>query len=482
MDHYSILDRTPLPPPVVGSISAQIAESNRQLPPLSEPEPRFFAEDSGRSLAEMAERDLDAALQLLADRAQYITGASGAAIALRRGEHHDMLCRASSGSNAPELGALLSMDYGLSGECVRTRQLLRCDDAEHDPRVNHEVCRELGIASVVVMPILSGQQILGVFELLSGKPRAFEERDLSALKRLSEMVETAVTHAFAAQTYPIANPSVPEIQSEPANQHAFVQSDSSIATNLPSPAQATAEPAPAKPEEAVPAKPMFWSAAMRTQIAPQPQASAEAVSVPPVLRNLHKCQACGFPVSQGRAFCVECEERQWRGQRLAHPAVSAPKEAVAPAPADSKNFTGLADALRSLKQDSSEPKGLAKIAAAPKALESKALEVNRPEPKTPEANSVETKSLELKTAEPAPKLPAATPPTQAPTASVPPQHDSIVLAAEPAVFGEEVSVDENSAPFLSSTLPSESWLSSNKYILATLLLVAIVIAAVGLLH
>ena len=93
---------------------------------------RFPAEDGGRSLAEMAQRDLDAALQLLADRAQYITGASGAAIALRRSGKNDMLCRASSGANAPELGALLSTEFGLSGESVRTRQPLRCDDAERD--------------------------------------------------------------------------------------------------------------------------------------------------------------------------------------------------------------------------------------------------------------------------------------------------------------------------------------------------------------
>ena len=110
---------------------------------------RFPGEDGGRSLAEMARRDLDAALQLLADRAQYITGSNGAAIALRRNGKNDMLCRASSGSNAPELGALLSTEFGLSGESVRTRQPLRCDDAERDARVNREVCRELGIASVV---------------------------------------------------------------------------------------------------------------------------------------------------------------------------------------------------------------------------------------------------------------------------------------------------------------------------------------------
>ena len=123
MDHYSILDHSS-PAPTVGtelsssspsrsapqSVSSGIAAANALAPKPSETAPRFPGEDAGRSLAEMAHRDLDAALQLLAERAQYITGASGAAIALRRGVHRDMLCRASSGSNAPELGALLSME------------------------------------------------------------------------------------------------------------------------------------------------------------------------------------------------------------------------------------------------------------------------------------------------------------------------------------------------------------------------------------
>src|SRR5271155_5689963 len=138
------------------SVSAGIAAANllstlASEKTFTEKTPRFPGEDGGRSLAEIAQGDLDAALQLLADRAQYITGASGAAIALRRGEHADMLCRASAGLNAPELGSLLSMEYGLSGESVRTRQALLCEDTELDPRVNRQGCRELGVASVIVM-------------------------------------------------------------------------------------------------------------------------------------------------------------------------------------------------------------------------------------------------------------------------------------------------------------------------------------------
>src|SRR4029077_15794777 len=105
------------------SVSAGIATADvhgkSAAPGLS-----FPGEDGGRSLAAMYCRDVDAALQLRAERAQYISGASGAMIALRRGEHNDMLCRASAGSNAPELGALFSMEHGFSGESVRARQLL----------------------------------------------------------------------------------------------------------------------------------------------------------------------------------------------------------------------------------------------------------------------------------------------------------------------------------------------------------------------
>src|SRR5580704_10300607 len=194
--------------------------------------PRFPGEDVGHSMAEMAQHDLDATLQLLADRAQYITGAGGAAIALRRDERKEMLCRASSGAKAPQLGALLSTESGLSGESVRTRMPLRCDNAEHDPRVNRESCRELGIASVMIVPIMGedrrGQgQVLGVFELFSGQADAFAERDLSALQGLGGLVETAVKLARAAEgTLPemvapdqTSEDQIQEITTEGAGEH-----------------------------------------------------------------------------------------------------------------------------------------------------------------------------------------------------------------------------------------------------------------------
>lgn len=351
MDHHSTLDqRTPPPtaeetgasdPIPSAGVAAGIAAANAFVPILAEPA-RFPGEDGGQSLAEMAQSDLDAALQLLADRAHYITGASGAAIALRRGEHPDMRCRASAGSNAPELGSLLSMEYGLSGESVRTQQALLCDDTETDSRVNREGCRQLGIASVIVMPIVSDGQVLGVFELFSGKPHAFSERDLSALRRLSEMVETAVKHSAVPESFlPTEVADAPEKDSDAQTDEVEVTENGpetleSDPDNVTDGLELTFAPEPEAPapvdvdkvevdnrdshkKEAesaipVPQKPMFWSAGAQT--AANTEETGTSIAVPAVLRNLQKCEACGFPVSQGRTFCVECEEKSWRGQPL----------------------------------------------------------------------------------------------------------------------------------------------------------------------
>ncbi len=191
MDHYSILDQTTSSG--TREVSPPASAPVEEAVPLS----RIAADDVGKSLTEMAQRDLEAALQLLAERAQYITGASGAAIALL--EDSEMICRASTGPSAPELGAEVQIKSGLTGESVRTRQVLRCDDAETDSRVNRESCRALGIKSVMVVPLVREKEVIGVFELLADRANAFEERDVTALERLAEMVQTFLEHADAAK-------------------------------------------------------------------------------------------------------------------------------------------------------------------------------------------------------------------------------------------------------------------------------------------
>jgi hypothetical protein len=43
-----------------------------------------------------------------------------------------VVCVGRSGDIAPELGDLLNVDSGISGECLRTGTMMRCDDASRD--------------------------------------------------------------------------------------------------------------------------------------------------------------------------------------------------------------------------------------------------------------------------------------------------------------------------------------------------------------
>jgi len=133
---------------------------------------------------------LDEVLQLVAERAQAITGADGIAIALAEGD--EIICRASVGEMAPDRGVRLDAKAGFSGACFRTGRIVRCDDSEKDPRVNVEACRRLGTRSMVAVPLLGQQSVVGLLEAFSTEPFGFNDSDVRSLNLLAELILAAV--------------------------------------------------------------------------------------------------------------------------------------------------------------------------------------------------------------------------------------------------------------------------------------------------
>ena len=147
-----------------------------------------FASSTGPGLSAdlSAELALEIVLHEIVEHACLATGATGAAIVLER--DGEMVCRASSGPTAPHLGARLDAGSGLSGECIRTRQIQHCDDAQADPRADAEASRRLGVRSVAVFPLSHAGRMLGIFEALSSRPSLFGEREMRMLEAFAGRV------------------------------------------------------------------------------------------------------------------------------------------------------------------------------------------------------------------------------------------------------------------------------------------------------
>ncbi len=189
----------------------------------------LFAAHGGAALSAEVSSDLalEIVLNEIVEQACLATGATGAAIVLVK--DGEMVCRASSGVNAPDLGAPLSSESGLTAECIKTRQLQRCDDAQADPRADAEASRSLGVRSVMILPLLRNGEMAGLLEVLSPRPGAFGDRDeltlealahriLKNLERASEPLSLASSAATAgpADVAAAQNPPVAPVLPMPA--------------------------------------------------------------------------------------------------------------------------------------------------------------------------------------------------------------------------------------------------------------------------
>jgi PAS domain S-box-containing protein len=127
-------------------------------------------------------------MHAIADRAHALTHADAALIELREGDALvPKIDTASPGSPRTETS--------LSGLCLRTGEVQRCDDTANDRRVDPEVTRRLGVGSLVAVPLKAEGRVLGVLKVVAAKAHAFGERDVRALRLMAGLMGTALDHA-----------------------------------------------------------------------------------------------------------------------------------------------------------------------------------------------------------------------------------------------------------------------------------------------
>lgn len=143
---------------------------------------------------EIAASDLDTQglMQMIVERAQGMTGASAGVIEIAEGER--MVYRVTSGEATPYLGTSLDVNASLSGLCVREGQVLRSENTGEDPRVDAEACRRVNAHSMICVPLVHGDETVGVLKVYAPVPHHFDDGDVETLELLSQLIAARISH------------------------------------------------------------------------------------------------------------------------------------------------------------------------------------------------------------------------------------------------------------------------------------------------
>ena len=132
-------------------------------------------------------------LQLVAERAQLITGGAGAAIWLLRGSQ--AVCQLACGELASSTGQSVAVEGSRLTACLRDGAVLRCADAKSDPRMSYDALPEAAEGSAVAVPIHYEGRVQGALEVTFAEPWGFEDADVRTCQILSGLISETVTVA-----------------------------------------------------------------------------------------------------------------------------------------------------------------------------------------------------------------------------------------------------------------------------------------------
>ena len=139
----------------------------------------------------------DRAVGILLDRVQTVTNADGAAVELV--ERNLMVHRAVRGLTAQAEGSRSDMDSSLSGLCLRTGMPLLCRDTDTDPRVDSDACRQAGIRSIAVAPMVRAAEPIGVVRVVSKEVDHFDQVDSEILELMANLITSGLSNGSRLQ-------------------------------------------------------------------------------------------------------------------------------------------------------------------------------------------------------------------------------------------------------------------------------------------
>lgn len=152
--------------------------------------------------------DADSAMNLIAERATGVAGASGIGIALLAG--NQLVHCAGVGSASKLLGSHLAAVLASAGQNHPRREILRVEDARTDSRIEADICRQFEAQALLMVPIYRDGAMMGVFEVLFNQAHKFREPEVRTYQLMATLAGDASALPLPyAQQEPVRPSTVP---------------------------------------------------------------------------------------------------------------------------------------------------------------------------------------------------------------------------------------------------------------------------------
>jgi K+-sensing histidine kinase KdpD len=151
--------------------------------------------------AALAHLDLDELLAELLARIRDALETDSAAVLMLDETRNELVARAAVGlEEAVEQGVRIPVGAGFAGQVAAERRPLVLDDVDHADVLN-PILREKGIKSMLGVPLVVTDRVLGVLHVGTLSPRTFTSEDVDLLEVVANTASIAIEHArlFAAE-------------------------------------------------------------------------------------------------------------------------------------------------------------------------------------------------------------------------------------------------------------------------------------------
>ena len=146
-----------------------------------------------QKLIQTLQLDLAAAAELVAERVQKITHASGTAIGII--EKDQLFYRSATGTAALDAGMRVALNSALSADCLSKGSALNYPDVTPSLHVHSELFRSRDVKAFIAVPVYHAGQVAGVLELRFARANSFREADLRTAELMAGLLSEAMVTA-----------------------------------------------------------------------------------------------------------------------------------------------------------------------------------------------------------------------------------------------------------------------------------------------